>query len=164
MIHGQIDVQKKGEQYFVSLIGPLDENMSFKDLACPNAREIIVNFEKVTGVKSFGIRELIRWISKNKDAMIIYTRCPKIVVDQINIVDGFLPFNAHVDSFYVPYYSEVTEQELQVLFRFGHEFNEASIIPPEQVKDSSGNPMEIDAIWSKYFRFIENRERRRKIS
>lgn len=164
MAQGYIDVQKKGEQYFVSLVGPLDENMSFKDLICPSAREIIVNFEKVNGIKSFGIRELIRWLSKNREAKIIYSRCPKIVVDQINIVDGFLPLNAHVESFYVPYYSDQTEEELQVLFRFGYEFNEASITPPELVKDSAGNSMEMDAIWSKYFRFIENRDRRRKIS
>jgi hypothetical protein len=164
MAQGYIDVQKKGEQYFITLIGPLDENMSFKELNCPNAREIVVNFEKVNGIKSFGIRELIRWLGKNKEASITYTRCPKIVVDQMNIVDGFLPLNAHVESFYVPYYSEPTEEEIQVLFRYGYEFNEASITPPEVVKDSKGHSMEMDAIWSKYFRFIENKERRRKSS
>lgn len=161
MSQGYIDVQSKGDRFLVSICGSLDEDMSFKKIEIVKAQEIIVNFEKVNGVKSFGIRELIRWLGNHKDAKIIYSMCPKIVVDQINIVDGFLPKNAVVESFFVPYYCEESGEETQVLFRYGIEFDEVNITPPGDVFDTKGNKMEMDAIWIKYFRFLENKERRK---
>ena len=161
MSQGFIEVQKKGDCYIVSISGSLDEDMTFKKVEITDAKEIVVNFEKVNGIKWFGISELIRWLSSQKSAKIIYSKCPKNVVDQMNIVVGFLPRNAVVESFYVPYYCEESGEEAQVLFRFGIEFNEANITPPGDVFDSKGNKMEIDAIWVKYFRFLETKERRK---
>jgi hypothetical protein len=142
-------------------MGPLDEDMSFNKVQLNDAKEIVLNFEHVNGIKSFGIRELIRWLGSYKSAKIIYSRCPKIVVDQINIVDGFLPRNAFVESFFVPYYSEATGEETQVLFRYGHEFDGANVTPPGDIVDSQGNKMEMDAIWDKYFRFLDKKAKKR---
>jgi hypothetical protein len=161
MARSQVDVQKTNGKYLINLIGSLDEDMSFKSIKIDGAEEVVINFEKVNGIKSFGIRELIRWLNNYRDVKITYTRCPKIVVDQINIVDGFLPKNATVESFYVPYYFEDTGEETLFLFRFGIEFDGTNITPPEAVFDSKGNKMEMDVIWTKYFHFIEGKNKRR---
>ena len=88
-------------------------------------------------------------------SLITFNQCPKVIVDQINMVDGFLPSNAKVNSFFVPYYHDDSGSEKNVLFRYGQEFSEASVNPPPEVKDDDGNAMEMDVIESKYFKFIK---------
>lgn len=156
MAGSTIEVQKKGESYTVSISGPIDEDISFENATCPGASEIIVNFQKVNVIKSFGIREFMRWIETQKNPKLIFSFCPKIIVDQINIVDGFLPANGRVDSFYVPYYCEDSGEESVILFRYGVEFSDNKVNAPTEIFDSKGNKMDIDVVWNKYFRFLEN--------
>lgn len=71
------------------------------------------------------------------------------------MVDGFLPSNAKVLSFFVPYYNDENGTEKNILFRYGQEFSEGSVSIPEKVTDDSGAEMEMDVIESKYFKFIK---------
>jgi hypothetical protein len=82
--------------------------------------------------------------------------CPKIVVDQINMVLGFLPAGTKVESFFVPYYSEASGNEKMILFVNGREFKDGKVSPPEGVNDEGGAPMEMDVIEAKYFKFVAN--------
>ena len=45
--------------------------------------------------------------------------------------------------------------EKNVLFRSGHEYKDGKVMPPNEVKDDSGEEMEMDVIESKYFKFIK---------
>ena len=78
-----------------------------------------------------------------------------MIVDQINMVSGFLPEGAEVESFMVPYYSDASDTEKMVLFTKGKEFKDGEVFPPEDVKDESGELMEMDVIEAKYFKFIK---------
>ncbi|MCB0421514.1 MAG: hypothetical protein KDD61_10995 [Bdellovibrionales bacterium] len=136
--------------------GQIDEDASFDTANISAAKRVKINLENVSAINSCGIREWIKWIKTASGAEeIVYQNCPKVIVDQINMVAGFLPENGRVESFYVPYYSEETDEEKMVLFKSGVEFSEGEVNPPGDVKDSSGEEMEMDIIEAKYFKFLK---------
>lgn len=154
MSEKRLKLRNEGNKYFVDVAGSMDEDLTYLDLLMNNPMELIVNFEKVVSINSCGIREWIRWMMQYPNMKITYRLCPKVIVDQINMVDGFLPKDGMVESFFVPYYNEDTGTELQILFTVGKEFDNHGIRPPLDVRDNAGHSMEMDVIESKYFRFL----------
>lgn len=150
-----LTINKNGAQFTVVLAGKIDEDADFGPHSLDGATAIVVNFESVQTINSCGIRELIKWTKTAPQAHFTYQRCPKVIVDQINMVDGFLPANGTVESFFVPYYNEDSGSEKNILFEKGREFNAGKVTPPSKVADDAGNTMEMDVIESKYFKFIE---------
>jgi hypothetical protein len=154
----QFSVNKKqeGDKLIVSFHGHIDEDASFSSIDLSGSKTIIIDLEKVSAINSVGIREWIKWIrSAPEGSRITYKNCTKVIVDQINMVSGFLPDSAEVESFYVPYYSEASGVEKMVLFQRGIHFDKGKVLPPQEVKDdASGDPMEMDVIEAKYFKFI----------
>lgn len=157
MAKENLKISNLGTQYYFELIGELDEDTKFLDLYIPEATEITVNFEKVIRLQSCGIREWIQLIRPYNQLPFTFINCPKIVIDQINMTEGFLPKNGLVASFYVPYFNDDSGDEKQVLFTFGIEFDKNSIYPPEDIKDSNGNLMFMDVLEHKYFKFLKNK-------
>jgi hypothetical protein len=150
------ETQQESGGLKVSLSGHIDEDASFAALSLDGASKVIVELDKVTAINSCGIREWIKWIrTAPPTAQIIYRQCPKVIVDQINMVAGFLPANGKVESFYVPYYSDASGDEKMVLFKEGVEFKGNEVFPPGEVKDNSGEVMEMDVIEAKYFKFLQ---------
>ncbi|MBL7670364.1 MAG: hypothetical protein JNM39_07745 [Bdellovibrionaceae bacterium] len=147
-------VDREGVDVLVSLGGVIDEDVDFSQLNVAGAEKVSVDFSGVKSINSCGIREWMKWIASLKTAEVTYVKCPKVIIDQINMVDGFLPSNGKVESFYVPYYNETTGIEKIVLFRYGVDFKEKAVTPPAQVLDDQGQPMEMDVLEAKYFRFI----------
>ncbi len=150
-----VKMSKSGEKLNVVLAGSVDEDADFTQLSLAGAGQIELEMTGLKSINSCGIREWIKWMSTAPAASITFNKCPKVIVDQINMVDGFLPANAKVMSFYVPYYNEEAGSEKSVLFRLGTEFTENTVSPPQSVVDDSGNAMEMDVIESKYFKFIK---------
>ena len=155
---GQFKVEKKkeGQALVVSMGGSVDEDAILGNIEFENANEIVLDLEKVTAINSCGIREWIKWIKAAPGtSKIVYRKCPKVIVDQINMVAGFLPENGNVESFFVPYFNEATGNEKMVLFKNGVEYNNGEVNPPDVVKDETGDPMEMDVIEAKYFKFLK---------
>lgn len=151
----QFKVNRQGPKMTLQLGGTIDEDADFAPLELQGAQEVQIDMDDIKSINSCGIREWIKWISANSTAKVVYAKCPKVIVDQMNMVDGFLPSFAKVESFYVPYYNEDSGAEKNILFRYGVEFKEGQVQPPAEVKDESGNAMEMDIIESKYFKFIK---------
>jgi hypothetical protein len=57
-------------------------------------------------------------------------------------------------SFYVPYYSEHTNETQRVLLTRGHEYLEDKVSLPE-LRDKEGNPMELDVDANRFFKFLQ---------
>lgn len=150
-----VKVNRAGERLGVVLAGTIDEDADFQQASLAGASHIDVDMLGLKSINSCGIREWIKWLSTAPAASITFNQCPKVIVDQINMVDGFLPANAKVNSFFVPYYHDESGSEKNILFHFGQEFSEATVNPPVEVKDEDGNTMEMDVIESKYFKFIK---------
>lgn len=146
-----------GKNLKMVLGGILDEDADFKDIGVAGFDVIDIDLNDLKSINSCGIREWIKWLSTNSTAQIHFANCPKVIVDQINMVDGFLPKNASVKSFFVPYFNDELGSEKNVLYREGSEFTGNQIKHPASVKDDDGNDMEMDVIESKYFRFITAR-------
>lgn len=154
---GKLDVQsaKEGAKLKLKMGGTIDEDADFSQIAIAGNPEIDINLQSLKSINSCGIREWIQWIGQAAGAKITFSECPKVIVDQINMVDGFLPANAKVMSFYVPYYNDDSGSEKNILFNYGTEFSESAVNPPKDVKDEEGNPMEMDVIEAKYFKFLK---------
>jgi len=148
-------LKTEGDKITVKIVGTIDEEIKFSAYPITGIKSIIFDFTDVKGINSCGIREWIRWITPFSHLSLIYKNCPKIVVDQINMVDGFLPINGFVESFYVPYYSDENDEEKHILFSYGKEFTEKGLQLPNQILDSKSKPMELDVIENKYFRFLQ---------
>jgi hypothetical protein len=146
-----------GKSLKMALGGIIDEDADFKDLSVAGFDAIDIDLNDLKSINSCGIREWIKWLSGNSSAEIKFNNCPKVIVDQINMVDGFLPKNASVKSFFVPYFNEELGSEKSVLYREGSEFIGNQINHPPSVKDGEGNDMEMDVIESKYFKFVTSR-------
>lgn len=150
-----IKIDKAGEKVNVVVTGVIDEDVDFNQHTLTGAQNVEMQLNGVKSINSCGIREWIKWVGTAGSAPIVYKECPKIIVDQINMVQGFLPAQGRVESFYVPYYSDDSGEEKNVLFTFGKEFNDTGLATPPSVKDGSGNEMEMDVVEQKYFKFIK---------
>ena len=154
---GKLDVKidKSSNTLNIHMTGTIDEDVDFTQMNLGDAQEIDLELSGVKSINSCGIREWIKWMATNKNAKIKFNQCPKVIIDQINMVDGFLPQNGKVSSFFVPYYNDNSGSEKNILFRYGTEFTEGEVKPPAEIKDDQGNAMEMDIIESKYFKFIK---------
>lgn len=146
---------KEGAKLNLNIAGTIDEDADFSQIPIAGNSEIELNLQNLKSINSCGIREWIQWMGTAGSAKITFSLCPKVIVDQINMVDGFLPANGKVASFYVPYYNDDSGSEKNVLFTYGTEFSESSVNPPKDIKDEEGNPMEMDVIEAKYFKFLK---------
>ena len=155
---GQFKAEKNqtGGELVIHLSGHIDEDATFNGLGLDGANKITLELGDVSAINSCGIREWIKWVrTAPNSAQIVYKKCPKVIVDQINMVSGFLPANGKVESFFVPYYSDASGSEKMVLFNEGKEFKGQEVFPPAEVKDDSGEAMEMDVIEAKYFKFLQ---------
>ena len=151
----EFKIDKKSGIVNINMAGTIDEDADFTQMNLLEAQEIELELSGIKSINSCGIREWIKWMATNKNAKIDFKQCPKVIVDQINMVDGFLPQNGKVSSFFVPYYNDDSGTEKNILFSLGKEFADGSVNPPGGVKDDQGNAMEMDIIESKYFKFIK---------
>jgi len=152
----EITKQPEGANLVVRLSGGIDEDANFAPLDPGGSTNVIFDLEKVTAINSVGIREWIKWIKAVPPTVKLSLRkCPKIIVDQINMVAGFLPAGARIESFFVPYYSDASGSEKMVLFENGKEFTDGQLNTLPEIKDDGGEAMEMDVIEAKYFKFLK---------
>ena len=156
MGHMKLGHSVEGDMLKIEVGGQIDEDANFSSVEL-NSEKIHLDLAGIEAINSCGIREWIKWIkTASESAEIVYSNCPKVIVDQINMVAGFLPSNAHVESFYVPYYCDESGSEKMILFKRNKDFNASGVNPPEDVKcDESGEEMEMDVIEAKYFKFLK---------
>jgi len=150
-----IKMEKSGGNVKVTLAGTIDEDADFNPHGLQGASSVEIHVGNVKSINSCGIREWIKWVSTSGGAAVQYHECPKIIVDQINMVQGFLPTQGKVMSFYVPFYADDSGAEKNVLFKMGQEYNEGGLTNVPEIKDDQGQAMEMDVVEAKYFKFLK---------
>lgn len=150
-----ITINQAEKKKTVHIEGVLDEDFIFSKYPLTDADEVEFHLGKLKNINSCGIREWINWMGTIKSVNIKLVECPKVIVDQINMVQGFISKNTVVESFYVPYFNEESGTEKNVLFSLGKEYSNGEIKYPATVTDEAGKPMEVDVIESKYFKFLK---------
>lgn len=138
----------------VYLEGPINETFASFDLKISRDRSIRFDFAKVTTINSMGIRYWIAWIHNNPGVVFHFKNCPVCIVDQINNISDFMPSGTTVESFFVPYYSEFTGEEIHDLYVLKRDFQSGKVVKAKELMDSQGNKLEIDVYPQKYFKFL----------
>lgn len=148
--------QFNGKPCYV-FVGQIDEEAIFPEIS-EMGTEVVIDLGKVTSINSVGIRSWIMWFGNFADTKFTFMNCPKALVMQMNMVEGFLPAKCEVISLEVPFFCEECDKEIDVLFHVGKEI----IVEGEQVKlnyDKSkicpdGCDPELDVSETKFFRFL----------
>ncbi len=155
----QLETKTSGSGPAIKISGAIDEDVVFTGILLPERGDVTLDLSGIHALNSCGIREWIKWIKGVPAAVrIIFENCPKVVVDQMNMVDGFLPKGALVSSFFTPYFCEGCDSVKPVLFRSGAEFSHGKLAPPKEILcDKCRKPMELDVIETKYFKFLQSR-------
>ncbi len=146
-IHTEIN----NDTILVKFSGPIDEDSVFDKIKNLNFAKYIFDFEKISMINSCGIREWIKFINEIKTGELCYTNCPQIIIEQINMVHGFIKKGASVDSFIAPYFCEKCDDEKKVLLK------SSEVIGAEAPKKNCmkcQSELDFDAIPRQYFSFL----------
>ena len=158
----KISQKLEGDVLRLTVEGSIDEDAVFPNLDLSKIKSVELDLKGVTAINSVGIREWMEWIKPvAAKAQIRLHNCPKALVFQLNMVDGFLPPNSSVSSFYVPFFCEKCDREESVLFTVGKEVTggpggaKISFDSKTHFKCAEATcEMAMDATESKYFQFL----------
>ncbi len=150
----EFSLQELPEHTVLSVSGILDEYADLPALQSSEYRDLVIDLENLQSINSIGIRIWIDWHQTFHFRRVSFRKCPKVFVDQVNNVESFIPTNAAVLSFYVPYYSEPSDEDAQILFVRGEHFMDGKIVQLPYVLDSQNVQMDVDVVLEKYLRFL----------
>ncbi len=159
-------VQTSGPVTELSLAGVIDEQSDFNSFQIPSGtQKLVINMKDIRLLNSVGLRSWVLWAKTLRSIPVIALKnCPGVVVHQMNILDGFIPLQAVVESFEVPYHCESCEHGESLWLERGKDFFEQTAdtaariqAPEEKPCPACGAVMEMDASPRKYFRFLSLR-------
>ena len=134
----------------IKVSGQIDEDTSFEKILNIQQEVYIFDLDEVSLINSCGVREWINFLEKLPEkAQITYKNVPQIVVEQINMVQGFVRPGAKITSFYAPYYSENNDEVVKILLQ-----TEEVVGGKAPTKSQDGEELEFDAIEAQYFNFL----------
>lgn len=162
-----INSQVDGKTLKLTLEGNLNEMANFDDLPLSGIEDIHIDFGGLKFINSSGIHRWVKWTQniENDHAAIRvgFFKCPKIIIDQVNAVKGFLPKSGTIHSFMLPFYCEESDRHEMVLMQRDKDFMEESSEGQEWVKvpncscSETQTPCEMDVMPKKYFAFLKRK-------
>lgn len=156
------------EHLVLHFSGAIDEVAEFPALSMDGIKSIVFDLEKVKSLNSIGIRNWMTWRKTiPSKVQITFRLIPKVVVDQMNILDGFLPFNSLFESFQVPFHCEDCNRTTSYLFLKGRDFEPSTSDSQEKVVTKvrpcpeCSAETEPDVFEGTYFSFLKKNFRRK---
>lgn len=140
-----------GDEVHVELSGVIDEDSIFDKIQNLKMNKYFFDFGKVSMINSCGIREWIKYLQGLGDTAIVYLNCPQIIIEQVNMVHGFIRKGIIVESFYAPYFCAQCDTEKKILIRSENVSNSKA---PIAKCNTCGSELEFDAIEKQYFSFL----------
>lgn len=161
----QFKVFNNSQDCVVHVEGAINEDTIFKEIDPGSAKVVILDLDKVASLNSMGLRNWLNWVKKIRaKAQIVFRSCPRTVVDQMNILNGFLPMGALVESFYIPFYCDSCGREDNFLAVRGRDYMEATVdaregmtVPAQRPCPVCQQDMSMDVLPAKYFSFLKYR-------
>lgn len=137
----------------VVIAGIIDENADLTALSELGAHPIEVSMRGVRRINSFGVRSWIDAVRKvQPGATLTFVQCPPPVVDQCNMVAGFLGHGV-LASFFAPMVcAECDEQIDQLFVTEACRANGGKL--PATPCPRCGRPMEVDDLEEQYLLFV----------
>lgn len=152
----QFTTTQENQKTVLTLNGQIDESFPQELHALKANGDMVIDLDQVKMINSLGIREWIKFMAAISTVKIEFVKCPKIFIDQVNMVQGFITPNCKITSFYVPYFNEDSNAEKNVLYSLGKEFGEGFLNVAGSVKGEDGTDLDIDVVEQKYFKFLKN--------
>jgi hypothetical protein len=118
-----MDIKVTGTKYEFTVVGQISEHLPLFLYKINNATEIHVDLKGLTFINSIGVSNWVSWTQKIPAGCRLYLEnCPFVIINQINIVHGFVPpGTTRVQSFFAPYYCECGKEEILLCER-GREY------------------------------------------
>ena len=150
----------------LSIFGYLNEDSVLPDdlVNVSELTELHVDFKNLEFINSTGIKLWISFVSnleENPSLKIYFHNCRTIIVNQINLIYGFLPKNAEVCSVYVPVYCSSCDSSYDILYDIVEgQFDEKKVaekIMDKAVREYSSceRNLELDIVPRLYFKFLK---------
>lgn len=146
-----INIKISGDEIYVALEGTIDEDATFDKIKSLGLGKYYFDFNKVNMINSCGIREWIKYLEEIDGTQIIYHNCPQIIIEQVNMVHGFIRKGVVVESFFAPYFCSSCDTERKILLKSSEVTNYKA---PAKQCNTCNNDMEFDAIEKQYFSFL----------
>jgi len=148
----RIDKRDAGGRTVLAVSGVIDEHADLGPLSKVTG-DVEVSLKNVRRINSFGVRAWIDAIRRiPKDTRLTFVECPPPVVDQINMVQGFLGHGKLI-SFYSPMICEECDEQEDELF-FVDKCRELGGKLPQVNCKRCGNAMEVDDLEEQYLLFV----------
>lgn len=148
----KVDKEEVDGSVVYHLSGQIDEDASFEEMAVTSGKKIIFNLDQVNMINSCGIRNWVEFQSKiDQSVELIYQNCPQVIIEQLNIIKGFIRDGGIIESFYAPYYNNNTDTEVKILIKPNEVVDGKAPIKT----DVDGNELEFDEIEQQYFNFLK---------
>jgi hypothetical protein len=156
-----IKITNNGKDVHLSLEGVMDENCQLPEFPEHITGQLSINMEKLEMMNSLGCRKWTIWVKTQAVAKggVTLVKCSPAVVNQINVLQGFLPEHARVASFFVPYYCEGCGHEDRILLTNGHEYdgNGHLSFSEELPCPSCKAIMAMEVVRERYFKFLSRK-------
>lgn len=147
----KIETQILENETVININGPVDEDSEFLIIESLTTEVLFFDLNGVTLINSCGVREWINMVERiPESSKIVYRNVPQLVIEQMNMVKGFLTPNSSIESFFAPYYREEDDKIIAKLLKA----DEIKDGKAPLVKDEEGNELEFDAIEAQYFNFL----------
>lgn len=147
----EINNRISNDTVYIELDGVIDEDAVFDKIKNLKMSKYVFDFNKVKSINSCGIREWIKYIELIGATDITYVNCPQIIIEQANMVHGFIKKGIVVESFYAPYFCESCDDEKKVLLKSTDVVGGNA---PVKSCVKCNSELEFDALPKQYFQFL----------
>lgn len=139
----------------VTLTGVIDEAADLTPLAALGARPIEIDLRGVQRINSSGVRTWIDFVRAVPASVPLrFVRCPPPIVDQCNMVLGFLG-HGRLESFYAPLACRECDEQVEQLYTTAAVKAGRGVLPPTPCP-RCGRLMAIDDLEDQYLLFVRD--------
>lgn len=153
----KIEIERSSPEWQVILTGNLNESSVLPAPDFSGQKSVILNLEKMTSMNSAGVQLWVKWIAgADRGTRYKFLKIQPFLIYYIGAVEGMLPPNCELLSFFVPYLDSKTGETELIEYLDGKHFTQSELRLPTTV--SSLNPpyvrLEIDVTPARYFSFL----------
>lgn len=146
-----LNVQIQGDTAIIGLSGVINEDAQFDKIQSLNLKQYVFDFDKISLINSCGIRDWIKFLQSLGNVNIRYENCPQIIIEQINMVHGFITPTTKISTFYAPYFCDQCDAEKKIKLNATDVQNTKA---PAKNCPTCNEALEFDALEKQYFHFL----------